>query len=140
MIGWHVSVFRQKDGGVASGTLDSERGTRLALWQTGLFGLDWLKELAKAGSAVDFSRRRLPDWFYSSCEIHNPTRHRQRTPRCQRNLGLRSRRDYRTWMGRAYCSQPCGSPRMPSPTSVYLWWHGTRAREIMQIVTSCFGC
>lgn len=52
MLGWHISVYRQTDGGALPATKESAEGTRLAVWQTGLGGLDWLDELVKAGRAV----------------------------------------------------------------------------------------
>jgi hypothetical protein len=48
MLGWHISVYRQKVGG-----LSTPKGQRLAVWQTGLGGLDWLDELVKAGKAIN---------------------------------------------------------------------------------------
>jgi hypothetical protein len=53
MLGWHISVYRQKDGGASPGTALTPKGTRLAVWQTGLWGLDWLDELVKAGKAIN---------------------------------------------------------------------------------------
>jgi hypothetical protein len=63
MIGWHVSVYRQTDGGASPATLDSVRGTRLAVWQAGPNGLVWLKELVKRGNAVDFRGNGYPTGF-----------------------------------------------------------------------------
>jgi len=56
MLGWHISVYRQKDGGASPGTALTPQGTRLAVWQTGLWGLDWLDELVKAGKAIISAR------------------------------------------------------------------------------------
>jgi hypothetical protein len=52
MLGWHISIYRQTDGGASPATNESPKGTRLAVWQTGLGGLDWIDELVKAGRAV----------------------------------------------------------------------------------------
>jgi hypothetical protein len=53
MLGWHVSVYRQKDGGLSPAMAQTPQGSRLAVWQTGLGGLDWLDELVKAGKAIN---------------------------------------------------------------------------------------
>lgn len=53
MLGWHISVYRQTDGGTSPAIAESAEGTRLAVWQTGLGGLDWLDELVMAGKAID---------------------------------------------------------------------------------------
>jgi hypothetical protein len=45
MLGWHISVFRQTDGGSSPATADSKEGGRLAVWQTDVDGLKWLDEL-----------------------------------------------------------------------------------------------
>jgi hypothetical protein len=43
MLGWHISVFRIEDG---------ERADRIAVWQAGLSGLDWITDLVEAGQAT----------------------------------------------------------------------------------------
>lgn len=52
MLGWHISVYRQADGGASPATATSPEGTRLAVWQTDLGGLEWFDELVKAGKAI----------------------------------------------------------------------------------------
>ena len=52
-LGWDVSVYRQTDGGTSPAIAESPEDTRLAVWQTGLGGLDWFDELVKAGKAID---------------------------------------------------------------------------------------
>jgi hypothetical protein len=53
MLGWHISVYKQRDGGASPATALTPKGPRLAVWQTGLDGLDWLDELVKAGNAIN---------------------------------------------------------------------------------------
>jgi hypothetical protein len=53
MLGWHISVYRQKDGGLSPATAETPHGSRLAVWQTGVGGLGWLDELVKAGKAIN---------------------------------------------------------------------------------------
>lgn len=60
MLGWHISVYRQTDDGLAPATTESARGLRLAVWQTGLRGLDWIMELVKAGDAIDLGGNGYP--------------------------------------------------------------------------------
>jgi len=38
MLGFHMSVYRQTDEGVAPATFDSPEGPRLAVWQTDAWG------------------------------------------------------------------------------------------------------
>ncbi len=68
MLGWHVSVYRQADGGGAPATAESAEGTRVAVWQTGVDGLDWLKELAEDGKAIDLGGNGYPSWFTATAE------------------------------------------------------------------------
>jgi hypothetical protein len=68
MLGWHVSVYRQKDGGAAPATAGTEGGTRLAVWQTGVGGLDWLVEMEKDGKAVGLGGNGYPCWFTAPAE------------------------------------------------------------------------
>lgn len=60
MLGWHVSVYRQADGGASPATADSAPGTCLAVWQTGLGGLSWVGELVTAGKAVHLGGNGYP--------------------------------------------------------------------------------
>lgn len=52
-LGFHVTVYRQPDGGASPATFESPTGRRVAMWETSLWGLDWLDELAKEGKAVN---------------------------------------------------------------------------------------
>lgn len=60
MLGWHISVYRQQDEGTSPATAETPEGKRLAVWQTGLGGLEWLKELVKAGKAIDLGGNGYP--------------------------------------------------------------------------------
>jgi hypothetical protein len=72
MLGWHVSVYRQTDGGGAPATMESAEGTRMAVWQTGIGGLDWLTELVKEGKAVDLGGNGYPSRFSATAEVIVP--------------------------------------------------------------------
>jgi hypothetical protein len=68
MLGWHISIYRQTDGGASPATKESAEGTRLAVWQTGLGGLDWLDELVKAGRAVYLGGNGYPFRYTATAE------------------------------------------------------------------------
>ena len=68
MMGWHVSVLRQADGGSAPATKDAEEGPRLAVWQTGIEGLQWLDELVAAGNAIDLGGDGYPNQYTAQAE------------------------------------------------------------------------
>src|ERR1035437_3352487 len=63
MVGWCIGVYRQKDSSVSPGRSDPPEGARLAVWQTGLGGLDWLNELVKAGKAIDLGGNGYPNRY-----------------------------------------------------------------------------
>jgi len=63
MLGWHISIYRQSDGGESPATFGSQQGARLAVWQTGLGGLDWLQELVKEGKAIDLGGNGYPSQY-----------------------------------------------------------------------------
>jgi hypothetical protein len=72
MLGWHISVYRQEDGGAAAATAGSSRGTRLAVWQTGLHGLEWLDELVKSGKAINLGGNGYPLRYTATAEVLVP--------------------------------------------------------------------
>ena len=53
MLGWHIHVYKQTDGGTSPASMQSARGKRIAAWITGMSGLNWLEVLSKAGKAID---------------------------------------------------------------------------------------
>jgi len=60
MLGFHISAYRQTDGGSSPATCDSPQGPRLAVWQTDARGLEWLEDLVKAGHATDLGGDGYP--------------------------------------------------------------------------------
>ena len=72
MLGWHVSVYRQPDGGNFPATFESAEGARIAVRQTDVDGLDWLFELAKQGKAVNLGGNGYPSRFTARAEILVP--------------------------------------------------------------------
>ena len=72
MLGWHISVFRQTDGGSSPATPDSKEGVRLAVWQTDVDGLKWLEELAKKGQAIELGGNGYPNYFTAQARFIVP--------------------------------------------------------------------
>jgi hypothetical protein len=68
MLGWHASAYRQTDGGYSPANFESPTGARVAVWQTGLGGLEWLKELAKQGNAIDLGENGYPCRFTAQAQ------------------------------------------------------------------------
>lgn len=59
-LGWNIAVYRQETDGMRPATLEAAFGSRLAVWQTGLNGLDWLKRLAAEQLAIDLGGNGYP--------------------------------------------------------------------------------
>jgi hypothetical protein len=72
MLGWHVSVYRQTDGGHSPATFESPSGVRIAVWQTDVSGLNWLIALAKESKAIDLGGNGYPSRFTAQAEILVP--------------------------------------------------------------------
>jgi hypothetical protein len=68
MLGWHISVYRQTDGGASPATFQSPEGTRLAVWQADVEGLNWLHELVKAGKAINLDGNGYPCRYTATAE------------------------------------------------------------------------
>ncbi len=62
-LGWHISVYRQADRGEAPAVWDSPMAARLAVWQTGLGGLDWVKALVERKKAISLGGNGYPLQF-----------------------------------------------------------------------------
>lgn len=60
MLGWHISVYRQSGG------------SRLAVWQAGWHGLQWIDALVKAGVAVSLGGDGYPFRFTATAAILRP--------------------------------------------------------------------
>ena len=72
MLGWNIGVFKQRDDGASPATPQSQHGARLAVWQTGLGGLDWLEELVKAGKAISLGGNGYPCRYTATAEYLIP--------------------------------------------------------------------
>jgi len=67
MTGWNIGVFKQRDDGASPAT-EQSRGARLAVWQTGFRGLDWLEELVNAGKAINLGGIGFPCRYTATAE------------------------------------------------------------------------
>ena len=72
MLGWHISVFRQTDGGLLPAVADTATGKRLAVWQTGPYGLRWLEELIASGRATDLDGNGYPNRYTAQAQFLIP--------------------------------------------------------------------
>ena len=68
MLGWFVGVYRQKDGGSSPAQWETPQGVRLAVWQTGVGGLDWLDKLVEAGNAIWLGGNGYPVRYTATAE------------------------------------------------------------------------
>lgn len=60
MLGWYYCVFRQANGGKSPATPSSRLGSRVAEWQAGLSGTDWLEQLSASGNALSLGGDGYP--------------------------------------------------------------------------------
>jgi hypothetical protein len=63
MLGWHISVYRQRDGGAAPAPDAKPEGPRIAVWQAGLDGCGWIDELARTGKAINYGGTGYPNRY-----------------------------------------------------------------------------
>ncbi len=68
MLGWNISVYRQDGDGSSPATAESVAGVRLAVWQTGLEGLNWIEELVKAGKVISLGGDGNPCRYTATAE------------------------------------------------------------------------
>lgn len=79
-LGWHISVYRQQNDGMAPPSFGAAHGTRLAVWQTGLGGLDWLDELVAQQRAIDLGSNGGYPTEYAATATHIIPRIRDTPP------------------------------------------------------------
>lgn len=63
MLGWNIGVYRMTLTENAPSGEGATGGVRLAVWQTGLGGLDWITGLVEADQAVDLGGDGYPNRF-----------------------------------------------------------------------------
>jgi hypothetical protein len=72
MLGWHISVFRQETNLEEPPSFESPSGARIAVWQTGLDGLDWVDELIEEGKASLLGGNGYPLRFTAQASVVIP--------------------------------------------------------------------
>jgi len=68
MLGWNISVYKQDNDGSSQATTKSSTGIRLAVWQTGLEGLNWIEELVKTGKVISLGGGGYPSRYTATAE------------------------------------------------------------------------
>ncbi|HET9625093.1 MAG TPA: hypothetical protein VFP84_27185 [Kofleriaceae bacterium] len=67
-IGWKIYVHRQQDNRSIPAEFEAAKGTRLAVWQTRVNGLDWIHELVKQKKAFHLGGDGYPYRFTAIAE------------------------------------------------------------------------
>ena len=52
MLGWHITIYTQTKGGGSPACFGEPTSSRLAVWQAGLWGLNWIDDLVKDDKAL----------------------------------------------------------------------------------------
>lgn len=63
MSGWHISIYRQKNGSTSPASFGATHGTRLAVWVAGSEGLDWINELINEKKVIALGGGGYPTEF-----------------------------------------------------------------------------
>src|SRR5687767_14834353 len=82
-LGWNISVYRQQNDGSAPASFGAAHGTRLAIWQTGLGGLDWLDDLVQQQKAIDLGGKGGYPNEYTAMAAHIVPRLRSNPPKAK---------------------------------------------------------
>ncbi len=68
MLGWGIAVYHLADGGANPATSKSQLGTRIAVWQTWIYGLDWINKLVSEGKAINLGGNGYPVLYTAKAE------------------------------------------------------------------------
>ena len=68
MLGWHITIYRQEAGGTQPASLGARPGERLAVWQAGVAGLQWIDDLEKQGLATRLGGHGYPTEYTAQLE------------------------------------------------------------------------
>jgi hypothetical protein len=72
MLGWLISIYRKKSRFTSPATAKSVQGERLAIWQSGMWGLRWIDELVKSGKSIQLQRGGYPNLYTGRSEYILP--------------------------------------------------------------------
>lgn len=73
MLGWMISVNRQKDGGLSPAKARPQCGDLLAVWQADIKGLDWINELVEHGEAISLGGNGYPTLYTAPAKCLLPS-------------------------------------------------------------------
>jgi len=68
MLGWHISVFKKKNDKTSPAILNSTQGACIAIWQSGMSGLNWIWDLEKEGKAILLGGNGYPVWYTAEAQ------------------------------------------------------------------------
>jgi hypothetical protein len=68
MLGWLISIYRKKSRLTSPASAKSVQGERLAIWQSGLWGLQWIDELVESGKSIQLQRGGYPKLYTGRSE------------------------------------------------------------------------
>src|SRR5689334_4244183 len=68
MLGWNIRVYRKLDDRMKPAVLNSPQGPRIAVWQAGMSGLNWIMELEKEGKAMLLGGNGYPALYTAQAE------------------------------------------------------------------------
>ena len=70
MLGWHISIYRQARCRNMPPSADAGQSDRVAVWQAGLNGIDWIRTLVRAGRACFHGGNGYPYQFAGpACDL-----------------------------------------------------------------------
>jgi hypothetical protein len=68
MLGWHITIYRQAAGEETPAAFEAPTCNELAVWQTGIGGLDWIDELVDKGLAICLASNGYPTEYTARLE------------------------------------------------------------------------
>lgn len=69
-LGWNIAVVRQRNDGTSPATFGALHGARLAVWQTGVSGLDWIDALVEEKRAILLGGNGYPlEYTAQACHL-----------------------------------------------------------------------
>ncbi len=123
MSGWHISVYQLATGRTSPATFDAEQGERLAVWQAGHDGLDWIDKLVATGAAVDLGGDGYPIRYTARLrDLSGPIRKGPPGARQVWSSGPGDIIDFSKWPGRTTIDQQALAGCSPSEWVVVEAW------------------
>jgi hypothetical protein len=65
---WYIIVHRQKNGGLEPAAFGTEEGTRVAVWDAAILGLNWVDDLVREGTAIRLGGNGYPFRYTAMAE------------------------------------------------------------------------